>query len=115
MLLQKEQLSQWIILTIEAEKMADDATKKQLEEVADNAGARTAATNHNPEISLQEGRNAAAGDGPNAYGSTAPSDAEMHIPSTSEPHATDIPSANAPDPKAVSSDSPNSATTMAEE
>jgi hypothetical protein len=100
---------------IEAKKMADDSTKTQLEAVADHAGARAAATNHNPEISLQEGRNAAAGEGPNASGSTAPSDAETHIPSTSEPNATDIPSANAPDPKAVSSDNPNAATAMAED
>lgn len=94
--------------------MADKSTKAQLNEVADNAGARAAAINHNPEISLEEGRNAAAGEGPNASGSGAPSDAEDHIPSTSEPYATDIPSANAPDPKAVSSDNSNSATAMEE-
>ena len=76
-----------------------ESTKQQLEEVADNAGARTAATNSNPEITLQEAKNAAAGEGPNGSGSTTPSSAEMHIPSTSEPVATNIPSANNPNPE----------------
>jgi hypothetical protein len=89
--------------------MANDSTKTQLDEVADNTGSRTAATNHNPEILLEEARNAAAGEGPNGYGGAANSDAEDHIPSTSEPYATDLPSANAPDPKSASSDNPNSA------
>jgi len=76
-----------------------ESTKKQLEDVADNAGARTAATNSNPEIALQEAKNAAAGEGPNAAGSTAPSSAEMYVPSTSDPVATSIPSANDPNPE----------------
>lgn len=73
-----------------------EATKKQLEEVADNAGARTAATNSNPEISLEEAKNAAHGEGPNASGSTAPSTAELDVPSTSDPYASQMPSANSP-------------------
>jgi len=80
-----------------------EGTKKQLEEVADNAGARTAATNFNPEISLEEAKNAAAGEGPNAAGGPAPSSAEWHIPSTSEPTATKMPSANAPNPQTTDS------------
>jgi imidazolonepropionase-like amidohydrolase len=80
-----------------------EATKKQLEEVADNAGARTAATNANPEIGLEEAKNAAAGEGPNASGSTAPSTAEWHIPSTSDQYASQMPSANSPNPEQADS------------
>lgn len=80
-----------------------NTTQQQLEEVADNAGARVAATSSNPDISLQEAKNAAAGEGPNASGSTAPSSAEWQIPSTSEPYASQMPSANAPNPEAADS------------
>lgn len=68
------------------------------EDVAQNTGERSAQTNHNPAISLEEARNAAAGEGPNASGSTAPSTAEEHIPSTSDSHSTDLPSSNRPSP-----------------
>lgn len=77
----------------------EDSAKTQLEDVADNAGARTAATNSNPEISLQEARNAAAGEGPNAAGGTSPSSSELHVRGTSDPEATDIPTANNPNPE----------------
>lgn len=83
---------------------ASESTKKQLEEVADNAGARAAATDSNPKISLQEGENAAAGEGPNASGSIAPSSAEWHVPSTSDPNPTDLPTANAPSSGSESTD-----------
>lgn len=92
-----------------------NSTQNQLEDVADNAGARTAATNNNPEISLQEARNAAAGEGPNASGSTAPSSAEWHIPSTSEPYATNIPTANAPSDAGESTDEIASQSTTEDE
>lgn len=88
-----------------------DSTQEELKEVADNAGARTAATNSNPEISLEEAKNAAAGEGPNASGSTAPSSAEWHISSTSEPYATNIPTANAPSNAADSTDEASSRST----
>lgn len=90
--------------------MTDEASvqaKAELEEVADNAGARAAAIDANPKISLVEAENAAAGEAPNASGSSAPSDTEFHIPSTSEPVATDIPTANTPDPKAANPANPN--------
>ena len=76
-----------------------DDSREILEDVADNAGDRTAAINSNPKISLEEARNAAAGEGPTGSGGTAPSTAEEHIPSESDPDATDIPSANASNPK----------------
>jgi hypothetical protein len=92
--------------------MTDEASaqaKTELKEVADNAGARTAAINANPKISLEEAANAAAGEGPNASGGTAPSDTEIHIPSTSDPFATDLPTANTPDPKSANPANPNAA------
>jgi hypothetical protein len=72
--------------------------------VAQNAGARTTATNNDPSISLKEGENAAAGEGPNASGGSAPSTVEEHIPSTSSPESTDIPTANVPNPEAFEAD-----------
>ncbi|MBF2029434.1 MAG: hypothetical protein IGS48_22190 [Oscillatoriales cyanobacterium C42_A2020_001] len=77
----------------------EDSTKTQLEDVADNAGARTAAINSNPKISQQEAENAAVGEGPNAAGGTAPSSSEQHVRGTSDPQATDIPTANNPNPE----------------
>jgi hypothetical protein len=81
--------------------MADPSKEAEdtLKEVADNPGARAAATDSNPLISLEEARNAAAGEGPNASGGPATSTSEEHVPSTSEPFATDIPSANMPNPE----------------
>ncbi|WP_013322536.1 hypothetical protein [Gloeothece verrucosa] len=67
-------------------------------DVAENAGARTAATNSNPSISEEEALNAAAGETPNAAGSTAPSSAEDHVPSRSDPHASDLPTSYDPQP-----------------
>lgn len=63
------------------------------EEVTQNAGARSAATNVDPRVSLEEARNATEGKATNAAGSVAPSTAEEHIPSTSDPNATDLPTA----------------------
>ncbi|NEQ34673.1 MAG: hypothetical protein F6K04_27565 [Leptolyngbya sp. SIO4C5] len=51
--------------------MADNQTRQDTnlpEEVAQNTGARTAATHSNPEILKEEARNAAAGESPNAAG-----------------------------------------------
>lgn len=76
-----------------------ESSQEQLEDVADNAGARTAATNNNPDILLQEAKNAAAGEGPNGSGGAAPSSAEGHVPTTDESVATNIPSANDPNPE----------------
>lgn len=80
----------------------------QLDEVAQNAGARSAALDANAEISNEEARNAVEGKAPNASGSVAPSTAEDHVPSSSEPYASDLPTANAPDPKEMNPQSPNS-------
>lgn len=63
------------------------------EETMQNPGMRTAETNRDPQITLEEGRNAASGESPNAAGSTTPSTAEEHVPSTSSPEASDLPSA----------------------
>lgn len=66
--------------------------------VVQNPGARGAATRTNPEISQEEARNAAAGEGPNAAGGGVSSTAEEHVPSNSDPEASDLPSANRPNP-----------------
>lgn len=67
------------------------------EDVAQNPGARNAATDANPHITLEEARNAAAGESPNAAGGAVPSTAEEHVPSESDPNATDLPTSSAPD------------------
>lgn len=67
------------------------------DEVAQNPGARNAATDANPHITLEEARNAAAGERPNAAGGAVPSTAEEHVPSLSDPNATDLPTSGAPD------------------
>jgi len=74
-----------------------DNTKSMSEEVAKNPGARAAAIDQNPALSLEEARNAAEGKTPNAAGSTSPDEAEDYVPSTSDPNPTNIPTANAPD------------------
>jgi hypothetical protein len=74
------------------------------EETAQNTGARTAATDANPEISLEEARNAAAGEQPNAAGGTAPSSAEDSVPSRSDPYPSSIPSTDHPLPDDVDSE-----------
>lgn len=67
------------------------------DEVAQNPGARNAATDADPHITLEEARNAAAGESPNAAGGAVPSTAEDHVPSLSDPNATDLPTSGAPD------------------
>lgn len=68
------------------------------EEVAENPGMRAAAINSDPTISLEEARNAAAGEGPSASGGPAPSSVEDYVPSRSDPHPTNIPSTDHPLP-----------------
>lgn len=68
------------------------------EEVAENPGMRTAAIHSDPTISLEEARNAAAGENPNASGGPAPSSTEDYVPSRSDPHPTNIPSTDHPLP-----------------
>ncbi|QYO63456.1 hypothetical protein [Leptolyngbya sp. 7M] len=68
------------------------------EEIAENPGMRAAAIHSDPTISLEEARNAAAGEAPNAAGSVADSTVEGHVPSTSDPYPTDIPSTDHPLP-----------------
>lgn len=69
-----------------------DAVK--VDDPSETAGAKTAQINADPTVSLEETRNAAAGEDDNAAGSTAPSTAEEAVPSTSDPEASDIPSAD---------------------
>lgn len=74
--------------------MSQEQKQEQTDsEVTENSGVRTAKTNQDPKVSLEEARNAAAGEGPNAAGSSASSTAEEHVPGTSDPNATDLPSA----------------------
>lgn len=68
------------------------------EEVAQNPGMRNAAINSDPSISLEEARNAAAGEGPNASGGPASSSVEDYVPSESDPNPTNIPSTDHPLP-----------------
>ncbi|HEY9697795.1 MAG TPA: hypothetical protein V6D10_11060 [Trichocoleus sp.] len=70
----------------------DDAV--QVDDPAQTPGMKAARINANPAISLEEARNAAAGEGENASGSVAPSTVEENVPSTSDPNATDIPSSD---------------------
>ncbi|MBD2256196.1 hypothetical protein [Pseudanabaena sp. FACHB-2040] len=77
----------------------DPDLRSELDEVADNPGARLAAMNANPALGNVEAANAVEGEGPNASGSVGASNAQEHVPSTSDPDATDIPSANAPEPE----------------
>lgn len=76
-------------------------SRSQLDEVAENPGARLAALNTNPDLGNVEAENAVEGEGPNAAGSGTPSEVEEHVPSSSDPSASDLPSANAPDPEAA--------------
>lgn len=78
---------------ISEQRTDDSSPAARLEEVADNAGARTAAIHADPTLSLEAARNAAAGEGPNSAGSTSPDDSENYVPSTSDPEASDLPSA----------------------
>lgn len=75
------------------------------DEVTQNAGMKTAAINADPTISLEEARNAAAGEGTNASGGTAPSSAQDHIPSNSDPNPSDLPSTGRPLPDEATSES----------
>lgn len=81
--------------------MANSETSQETnlpESVAQNSGARKAATKTNPEISQEEANNATAGESPNAAGDGTPSTAEDHVPSESSPEASDLPTANRPNP-----------------
>lgn len=81
--------------------MADntlDNNENMLEEVADNSGMKAAAIDSDPNTSLEEARNAAAGEAPNASGSVASSSVEDYVPSRSNPHPTNIPSTDHPLP-----------------
>lgn len=62
------------------------------EDIAQNAGPRAAEINHNPPVTDEETKNAAAGERPNGAGESAPSTAEDHVPSTSDPEPSDLPS-----------------------
>lgn len=67
--------------------------REQSEDTDQNSGMRAAEINQDPEVSLEEGKNAAEGKAPNAAGSSASSTAEEHVPSNSDPEASDLPSA----------------------
>lgn len=68
------------------------------EENAENPGMRAAAIHADPSISLEEARNAAAGETPNAAGGSAGSSAEGYVSSISDPDPTNIPSTDHPLP-----------------
>jgi len=67
-------------------------------EVAQNSGARAAAIDANPKISLEEARNAAAGESPNALGSGGFNPDEDKVPANSEAEATEINTTDMPSP-----------------
>lgn len=67
----------------------------------ENAGARAAEIDANPEVMAAESENAAAGEAPNAAGGPVPSSAEVHVPSSSDPQATNLPSSDAADPQSL--------------
>jgi hypothetical protein len=64
----------------------------------ENSAARSAETDRDPSISLEEARSANEGKSPNAAGSTASSTAEDHVPSRSDPEPSDLPSSDTPKP-----------------
>jgi hypothetical protein len=73
--------------------MNEKQQQNSVEETIENSGIRAAKINQNPNLSLEEGRNAAEGKTINAAGGSASSTAEEHVPSTSNPNASDLPSA----------------------
>ncbi|WP_088893660.1 hypothetical protein [Leptolyngbya ohadii] len=79
--------------------MADQTTEqgKDIRENFDPAqspGAKAAQVAADPSISLEEAKNAAAGEDDNGAGSVAPSTAAEHVPSLSDPEGSDIPSSD---------------------
>lgn len=78
-----------------------DNDETMSEEIAQNPGMRAAAINSDPTISLEEARNAAAGENPNAAGGPTQSSAEDYVPSRSDPYPTNIPSTDHPLPDDV--------------
>lgn len=98
--------------------MADNALDNNgtmSEEVADNPGMRAAAINSDPSISLEEARNAAAGEAPNASGSSASSSVEDYVPSRSDPHPTNIPSTDHPLPDDADDETIGASSSFSEE
>lgn len=81
--------------------------EKLLEETADNPGARTAALRTNPKMGLEEGRNAAEGEGPNAMGGGAPNPDEDRVTSTYSPEGSPLPNPQIPFADGASSDDPS--------
>ncbi len=67
-------------------------------EIADNPGMRAAAIRMNPALSLEEARNATAGEGPNAAGGPDGSVIEDYVPSNSDPNPTNLASTDHPVP-----------------
>lgn len=75
--------------------MAEETSKeqKQVSEDEQNPATRAVEANHDPQASLEKGRNAAEGKSPNAAAGSGASTAEEHVPGTSDPDASDLPSA----------------------
>lgn len=98
--------------------MVDDTRNKTEtvpEEVDQNPGMKAAAVNADPKISLEEARNAAAGESPNASGSTAPSSVEDYVPSRSDPRPTNIPSTDHPLPDDADDETIGASSSFSEE
>lgn len=77
--------------------LENETTSQDTEEGEETPGMRLAAINSDPTISLEEARNAAAGEGSNGAGSVS-SSAEDYVPSTSDPYPTNLPSTDHPLP-----------------
>lgn len=67
-------------------------------EIDQNPAMRAAAIRANPSLSLEEGRNATAGEAPNAAGGPDGSLIEDYIPSNSDPNPTNLASSDHPLP-----------------
>jgi hypothetical protein len=69
----------------------DNSAQLSEEDIADNSGLRSAETDSDPGVSLEEARNANEGKADNAAGSVASSTAEEHVPSRSDSESSDLP------------------------
>ncbi|MCU0527639.1 MAG: hypothetical protein MUF72_22805 [Elainella sp. Prado103] len=88
----------------QAEATQNPQGEQLLEEIENNPGMRAAALRANPTLSLEEARNAAAGETPNAAGGSVTSDAENAVPSSSNPNPSNLPSTDHPIPDSSESD-----------
>lgn len=73
--------------------MTEQSEQEYTKDTEQNTGARMAEVDSDPQRSLEETKNAAAGEGPTGAGGSVPNTVDEHVPSTSDPEATDLPTA----------------------